>query len=300
MSNYSTLESDPFSIDDDDVIQPDTGVDPSATTKSPGPAAGANTGIGSQAYTPSLHDVAFDEPSKRKPKKTYTGGPLSLNYYRQYFDLDTSEFIQHIWDSMQPFSKVPEEDFDQVGDLYGAVWLTATLVFLLFFCNSFAEMLSGWLSHRSQSDTDKKLHIDYFRLLLSSINLLYGYLIVVPAVLWAVLRFYLGIVRLIPLSRLVSIYGYSNVLWVPAALLSIFRGLLANNKTLDTVLKWVCIGLGAVLSGAGIFTKLDQYFKLVLDDTDQHKKQAVVLIGLLVLAHIGFAIGVKVCFFGNL
>lgn len=282
--------SDPFKIDtDDDLIQAD------------------DTNLGQQPYTPDdMQDITFDSvtgdmqqqqrqqrPESTTDTKEFTGGPFSLNYYRRYFDLNTSSFFGNCWRSVNPAYKMSSQEFQQVGDMYGAIWITATLIFLLFFCNSFAELLAG--------DSDKQ-GVNYFKLLLSSINLLYGYTFIVPIVLWLILRFYFQIVNLIPLTKLISIYGYSGIMWIPAALLSIFRGLLSSHPFLDGCLKWTCILLGMILSGISIFTKINQYLNIIFAGEDPHarKSHVLLLLGALGLAHFGYSIGVKVCFFGNL
>ncbi|AWU78089.1 uncharacterized protein C5L36_0E01520 [Pichia kudriavzevii] len=227
-------------------------------------------------------------------KKKYEGGIFSLNYYRQYFDLNTSEFISNCLSSLNPLSKPSADDFNHIGDVYGSIWITATLVFLLFFCNSFAALLSGWFLNIDL----KSMKINYFKMIISSINLLYGYSVVIPLILYLILKFYLKVLFLVPLSKLVSIYSYANLMWIPAALLSIFRGFLVNHSILDTVLKWICITIGALMSGASILHKLKIYFSSIFGE--EEKKMMYALLALLFLAHVGFAIGLKVCFFGKL
>ncbi|VEU21934.1 DEKNAAC102899 [Brettanomyces naardenensis] len=305
--NVDSSTSDPFDIDRDDdiMIQPDN---EGQTYSSNETDQRQQQTIGQQAYIPDLmQDVTIDSGigasgtidsgSQNKVKKTYSGGPFSVNYYRRYFDLDTPEFFRNCWKSLNPFSRLENYEFQEVGDLYGTVWITATLIFLLFFCNSFADLITDWIQH----DDEDKLHINYFGMLLSSINILYGYVIIVPLVLWVVLKFYMRVINLIPLTKLISIYAYANLLWIPAAFLSIFRGLLANHRRLDNILKWICIALGGILSGTSVFVKLVQYFNIIYanESPEERKRHIVVTMTLLALAHAGFSIAVKACFFGS-
>ncbi|GMF02619.1 unnamed protein product [Ambrosiozyma monospora] len=250
-----------------------------------------------------LHDVDLSSSSHARTqstssrrstrlKKTYEGGIFSLNYYRQFFDLDTNEFFSNCYKSLNPFVRLDFDEFSEVGDLYGSIWITATLIFLLFFCNSFAELI-GELVSRHEGTSE----IDYFKMIITSINLLYGYIILTPSLLWVILKFYFKISNLSPISKLISIYSYSNLLWIPAAFLSVFRGLLVNHHTVDTILKWGCIGIGAILSGVSLSVKLNQYFNYVFGE--EEKKVHMILLGILLLVHFGFSIGVKVCFFGD-
>lgn len=226
--------------------------------------------------------------------KTYEGGFFSLNYYRQYFDLNTNQFFSNCLRTLNPISVPNADEFNHNGDLYGSVWITASLIFLLFFCNSFASLLSGWFLG---IDLDS-LNINYFKMIVSSINLLYAYTLIIPLFLYLILKYYLKVLILVPLTKLISIYSYANLLWVPAVLLSIFRGLLVNLHTLDSLLKWGCILVGAVLSGCSIIYKLNFYFNSIFGNDD--KKSAYIILSILAICHLGFSIGVKVCFFGKL
>ncbi|KAH3668983.1 hypothetical protein OGAPHI_002738 [Ogataea philodendri] len=286
MSDYTSLKAQPpipEPFEDEDVfIQPDAA--------SPTPAAAPSAPAKPEPLPGTTAGTSSDNSAKSK--KTYSGGLFSLNYYRKYFDLETKDFFKNCLRSLNPLMSVPEEEFREVGDLYGSVWITATLVYLLFFCNSFAELISEWFLGNNN------LGINYFKMIITSINLLYGYIVVIPALLYVILRFYFKVVMLIPLTKLVSIYSYSNIMWIPAAFLSIFRGLLINHHVLDTALKWTCIGIGCLLSGLSIAVKLSQYFGTIFGQ--EEKKQSTVVLGLLVLAHLGFSLAVKLCFFGDL
>lgn len=280
---FADNNSDEFHIDDNDIIMPDVQEPASFTSV---PISKSNEG----GTEPQLYP-AYQQPHF---KKTYEGGLFSLNYYRQYFDLTTSEFFGNCLSSMNPLSKLSADEFNKVGDLYGSIWITASLIFLLFFCNSFASLLSGWFLGIDLAS----LQINYFKMIVSSINLLYGYTILIPTLLYLVLKFYYKVLFLAPLTKLVSIYSYANLLWIPTVLLSIFRGFLVNHTTLDTILKWCCVAIGALMSGFSIVYKLKSYFTTIFGEED--KKAMYILLVLLGLAHVGFAIGVKVCFFGKL
>ncbi|KAG0674301.1 hypothetical protein C6P42_002295 [Pichia californica] len=288
---------DDFHIGDDDdnydnddiIIQPDI----SSQQKSKKSSKLQDINLNNLSPTP-INNLAQTSSVQPQFKKTFEGGYFSLNYYRQYFDINTSDFFKNCLSSMNPLNQPAADEFSNVGDLYGSVWITASLVFLLFFGNSFAGLLSGWFLGIDL----ETLKINYFKMIVSSINLLYGYTFIIPTILYLILKFYLKVLFLAPLTKLISIYSYANLLWSPAVFLSIFRGLLVNHTTLDTVLKWICIAIGALLSGCSIVYKIKVYFTTIFGEED--KKVMYILLLLLILAHIGFAIGVKVSFFGKL
>lgn len=300
MSNYNKLDNtntrDPFAdgvnnsdYDEDIIIQPDTNIPTKMHDININPSTSKLNSISPTVANPIETSNII---SSTQFKKNYEGGIFSLNYYRQYFDINTSDFFENCKSSMNPVSKPSADEFNQVGDLYGSIWITASLVFLLFFCNSFASLLSGWILGT------QPFNINYFKMIVSSINLLYGYTLLIPVLLYLILKFYFKVLFLIPLTKLIAIYSYANLLWSPAVFLSIFRGLLIHHSTLDTVLKWCCIIIGALMSGCSIVYKINVYFTTIFGEDD--KKNMYILLSLLVLAHIGFAIGVKISFFGRL
>lgn len=284
MSKYQKLAGDQVETDENDdiIIEPDF---LKSDTANPHPKVAT-------PLPPVTMEPQFEVPLSAKSKKVFEGGAFSLNYYRQYFDIDTKEFFQNCLQSLNPISEVPIDSFEENGDLYGSIWITGTLIFLLFFCNTLAEMISSILK-----DLDKP-NVNYFKMLVSSINLLYGYTLLIPLAIYLVLWFYFKVPKVIPLTRVISIYSYANLLWIPATFLSIFRGILVNHETLGNILKWICVSIGGALSGASIIFKLKQYLGLVFDDEDDKIK--LMILGVLIVAHIGFTIGIKVCFFGNL
>lgn len=302
MASYAPLAGGPtgpvaMDENDDIIIEPDmlTG-EPSGAKKG---ALGGAGGVGASTFVQSgsetvhqdqVSPASLQTAGGRQSGKIYTGGPFSLNHYRQYFDLDTQTFFGNCIASINPLASVPADALDMPGDLYGSVWITATLVFLLFFCNTLAELLSGALRDVGQP------RVNYFGMIVSSLNLLYGYTVLVPLGVYLALRFYFRTERQVPLTRLMALYSYANLLWIPAAFLSIFRGLLVNHQTLGGALKWICVLIGGALSGASVLFKVKQYLDMVLGES----REGLALLALLVVAHVGYTVGIKVCFYGNL
>ncbi|ODV95213.1 hypothetical protein PACTADRAFT_49953 [Pachysolen tannophilus NRRL Y-2460] len=243
-------------------------------------------------------DVAVGGGGGAYKNKSYEGGLFSTNYYRQFFDLNTAEFFTNCYKSINPFNQLQDSELNEVGDLYGAIWITGTLIVLLFFSNSLSNLIMEWLNHK---DTNNK---NYFNLLVFSINLLYGYLFIIPLLLYVLLRFYFKLSFILPLSKIISIYGYSNIWWIPAAFLSIVRGILSNHQILKRILEWCLIGFGGILSGLSIFTKLfsilQQSFSTGSSIGPESLKYTYLISGFLGLCHIGFTIAVKVSFFGKI
>jgi hypothetical protein len=260
--------------------------------------------VSAQAYIPP-DDFAVEPEVQTQPNVTtrsthddvphvsnnFEGGLLSLNHYRRYFNLNTTEFFQHCLSSVNFLQKV--EVSDDAGDMYGPLWVTATVIFILFFSNTCSGLLVSWIKG------DDSTYQYNFGLLTGAISLLYGYTFIIPLIYYFLTSWYLKLTGLLPLSKLISIYGYANASWVPAAILSITRGFLVNHAILSNTLKWVSVLLGGVISGVSILLKLYPVTKNSCLAVGNEKLAIIVCTGLLA-AHIGLIIAVKVSFFGDL
>lgn len=221
----------------------------------------------------------------------FEGGLLSLNHYRRYFNLSTSDFFKNCVQSVNVLGKIDE--VEEIGDMYGPIWVTATVIFILFFSNTCSGLLVSWLQG---GDSSYKYNFD---LLTGAISLLYGYTFVIPAVYFFLTVWYLKMSGLFPLSKLISIYGYANAAWVPSAILSIARGFLVNHSILSNTLKWISVLFGGIISGASILVKVYPVTKnscIVMGK----ENLPMFLCGALLVAHVGLIIAVKVSFFGDL
>lgn len=255
--------------------------------------------MGTKAYIPPDIDLSeagqtFQQPAAQtsNPLEQFDGGIFSINHYRRYFNLSTNDFFQQVLNSINFLSKA--EDIQQVGDLYGAIWITATVIFVLFFANTSSNLLVQWL----KGSGDGKYQYN-FNLFTGAISLLYGYTFLIPFALYVISVFYFKFTDFFTLTKIISIYGYANSVWIPSALLSILRGLLANHRLLSSILKWVVVLFGGVVSAASISTKVYPVLKNSSLSVGQ-ENLALLLMVLLGLAHAGFIIAIKVLFFGDL
>ncbi|CAM9767985.1 unnamed protein product [Ectocarpus sp. 6 AP-2014] len=132
-------------------------------------------------------------------------GLLSLQYYQPYFDVDTSEvktkLLQAIWPMRKTASFLGEADSSKV-DLYGPVWVPATLIFLL----------SVAVNARRAMTDDASLG-EFDDVSTSAYSVL-AYLAIGTGGLWAFFR-----THGVPLSfaEALSVYGYSLTPFLAAA-----------------------------------------------------------------------------------
>lgn len=215
--------------------------------------------------------------------------------------MNTEDFLVKIKNAINPLNKTssPVED-EEVTELYGFIWIIGTLIFFMFVSSTGSNLLSNWL-HNS---TKKKYEYD-FNLLLESMGLFYGYNILVPLILYGVTTYILKFPHKLSLSKVISIYGYTNVLWFPITVINILIVLLISNEKYHTtlnVLEWIIVLISGAVTGLSNISKIGpiiQKNSIALNDTpDQQTKLYRVLIFSLALSHMIFTVIVKICFFG--
>lgn len=224
----------------------------------------------------------------------FEGGIFSINYYRRYFNINTLDFFQNILNSINIISQNKESiNMEQeIGDLYGPIWITATVIFCLFFSNTSSNLIKIWFIG---SDDE---HYNYnFNLLTGAISLLYGYTLIIPLFFYILSIFYFKLQGFFTLSKIISIYGYANSVWIPSAILGIIRGLLVNHVLINGILKWIVVLIGGIISGISIGLKV---YPVLKNSNNSNEKLIFGLMSILGIAHLGFIIAIKVLFFGDL
>ncbi|KAF4125283.1 Yip1 domain [Geosmithia morbida] len=196
----------------------------------------------------------------------------SISFYAQFFDVDTSAVLSRCWAALFPranFLDVLEGN----PDLYGPFWIATTVVLILFLGGT----VSQYLSMR-----DKAPFAYDFRLLSGAAGLIYGYTIFLPALLFLALRYFGS--ELANLLECWALYGYSNLIWIPVALISW--------SPLE-ILNWVFVGVGFAVSVAFLVRNLYP----VLSATDRQASK--VLLVIVIVLHAALALAIKVLFFAH-
>lgn len=128
-----------------------------------------------------------------------------------------------------PFSPVKFTEVTGTNpDIYGPFWLCATLVFVIGVTSNMASWLNtgedqvrspSSLAFNGQTSVDSPTvqmsvwHYD-FSLMTFAGFLVYGYVSVVPVVIWSALRYH-GVSTSV--AQLLCLYGYAQVVYIPAA-----------------------------------------------------------------------------------
>ncbi|KAJ3322345.1 hypothetical protein HDU93_003118, partial [Gonapodya sp. JEL0774] len=117
-------------------------------------------------------------------------GIWSLEYYKQFFDVDSDQVAKRITASF-----VPSDMFLQLVssnlELYGPFWVPTTVILSLFVTTSVAGSIAAYLSGKT---------FDYdFSLISFAISICYMYTFLLPTAIWGVCKWFGGDAKLLEL-----------------------------------------------------------------------------------------------------
>ncbi|UNI22060.1 hypothetical protein JDV02_007984 [Purpureocillium takamizusanense] len=224
---------------------------------------------GGRKGAPSSLPPPVTAPSSSSSSKRFL---WSMSFYAQFFDVDTSAVLSRCWAALYPranFLDVLEGN----PDLYGPFWIATTVVLILFLGGTISQYLSTTGSTPFAYD---------FRLLSGAAGLIYGYTLFIPVALFLALRYFGS--ESANLLECWALYGYSNLIWIPVAVIS---------WSPITILNWVFVGVGFGMSVAFLLRNLYP----VLSATDRQVSKVLLII--VVVLHAGLALTIKILFFAH-
>ncbi|KAM7491993.1 hypothetical protein LguiA_034914 [Lonicera macranthoides] len=167
-------------------------------------------------------------------------GVFSVSSYTQFFNVDTDIVLNRLTSSLYPsgdfFSKI-----DANPDLYGLVWISTTLVFVIASLGNCATYL---MKKRSDSTTSWSFDVSYVNLAAGSI---YGYALVVPLAFYFLLQ-YLG--SNVKLVHFWCMWGYSLFIFILSSFLLVIP---------VEFLRWTIIMITGAASAAFVASNLKSY-----------------------------------------
>ena len=160
-------------------------------------------------------DVENQTRSKpEKPAKTSQSACacLSLEYWQEYFDVSQSEVKDRLIASINPQSDVNKDFLESKTDLFGPLWISATLCFVLVISKNFLQVLANMIYASYTITYD-------FSQVGKSTSIVFGFLAFAPTIL----SFGLRVVGKghMPVMKAVCIYGYSFMPVLASVLLGI-------------------------------------------------------------------------------
>ncbi|EDV91763.1 protein YIPF1 [Drosophila grimshawi] len=214
---------------------------------------------------------------------------LTIEYYQQFFNVDTYMVLERIVNSMIPKRAAANYLRMNIGenpDLYGPFWITITLIFSI--------AISGNIASYLQQASDS-YHWHYnFHLVSYAASCIFLYANILPAILWALFKYSLKPVddadavetdsaSYTPsLLSLMCIYGYSLAIYIPVSILWVIN---------ISLLQWLLVITAAMLSGTVLIA--------VLTPALRNSQYSLFLIIGILGAHIVLAAGFLLYFFHN-
>lgn len=161
---------------------------------------------------------------------------FTVGAYKPYFDVDTSDVLDRIKESLFPFKGSFTEKTSENPDLYGPFWICTTLIFVAASIGTFVT----YLTHKLQKK-DWEYDINFVTW---SAGLFYGYALVVPLGLYVIMKYFSAPAGLV---QLFCLYGYSLFVFIPALCLSIVP---------LEIVRWVVVGIAGFMSASFVALNL--------------------------------------------
>ncbi|KAI8388032.1 uncharacterized protein BYT42DRAFT_602653 [Radiomyces spectabilis] len=219
---------------------------------------------------PSANNINyFDTQQQTSPR---SNKPLwSLDYYAQFFDVDTTQVLERCLKSLYPVGDFASDTLNNQPDLYGPFWIATTVVFAVFVCSSLAGSLAAYMNDAT--------HVYDFRLLSYAVFVIYTYSFVSPVLVWASTKYYGCQPNLL---EIIDFYGYSLTIWIPVSVLCVMP---------FDIARWVFVSIAFALTA--FFLTKNLY--MVISRADAKTSRFILLA--ILLAHAIFALVLKVAFY---
>ncbi|KAK7817624.1 protein yipf1 like protein [Quercus suber] len=168
-------------------------------------------------------------------------GMFNILSYTQYFDVDTDVVVNRLISSLHPIAGDFFSKIDANPDLYGLIWISTTLVFVLA---SFGNCATYLMEKHTDSTTSWNFDVSYINVAAGSV---YGYAIGVPLAFYFLLQ-YLGSKP--SLVQFWCLWGYSFFVFVLAAFLLLIP---------VEILRWMIIILAGATSACFVAFNLKSH-----------------------------------------
>ncbi|KAL6977402.1 hypothetical protein U1Q18_026200 [Sarracenia purpurea var. burkii] len=209
------------------------------------------------------------EGAEQQPASNWKG-VFSISSYTQYFNVDTDIVLNRLMSSLYPINGDFFSKIDSNPDLYGLIWVSTTLVFIIA---SLGNVSTYLMNKRSDSSTSWSFDVSYVSLAACSI---YGYAVVVPLAFYFLLQ-YLG--SNASLICLWCLWGYSLFFFVVSSFLLVIP---------VEFLRWTIIVLVGAASASFVALNLRSYI--------EGNDLSLVVVAAFIL-QLGLALFIKMWFF---
>lgn len=200
-----------------------------------------------------------------------------IKYYQNLFNVDTNQVIQRIIWSFIPRpgrATYIHRLLRPNPDLYGPIWICATLVFTLAVSSNMADYLHS-IGRLKPTD----VYYD-FRKVSFTATALYCYIFLIPLAIWGMLWYFSF--SEYSLLEIISIYGYSLAIYIPIAILWLIKYFWFH---------FIIILVGFILSTSVLMLT---FYPAV---RETRKKIATVILVFILIFHVLLVFGFSVYFF---
>ncbi|KAJ7964578.1 Protein YIPF [Quillaja saponaria] len=212
------------------------------------------------------------ETFEQQPPNNWKG-VFSVSSYTQYFNVDTDVVANRLISSLNPVAGDFFNKIEANPDLYGLVWISTTLLFVLASLGNLATYL---MQKRADSSTSWNFDVSYVNAAAYSV---YGYAIVVPLAYFFILQYLGSNAKLVPFW---CMWGYSLSVFVPASFLLLIP---------VEFLRWVVIILVGTSSASFVALNLRSYVE------GSQGSDLSILVFAAFFLQIALAVFIKVWFF---
>ncbi|KAK6929408.1 Yip1 domain [Dillenia turbinata] len=204
----------------------------------------------------------------QQPTSTWNG-VFNISSYTQYFNVDTDVVLNRMISSINPVTGDFFSKIDSNPDLYGLIWISTTLIFVIAALGNCATYL---MDKSSDSSTTWSFDVNYFNVAACTI---YIYALAVPLAFYFLLQYYGSGASL---THFWCMWGYSLFIFIPTSCLLVIP---------LEFLRWIIIILVGGASGCFVALNLRSYI--------DGNELMVVFIAAFVL-QMALALFIKVCF----
>jgi len=204
----------------------------------------------------------------------------SFAYYQQFFDVNTNMVLDNLKNSIFPFPSRYQNQryYGGKADLYGPVWICATLVVVISVFSNLNTVFNHW-----SNDSDSYVYTPQFERLSISGILVFVYSFLVPTIFYGFIRWKTGPFDY-KVSDFISNYGYSMSLLIPTCMLLLVR---------NDIFNWFLVLVSVLLSGGILCLKLWNAMSHV------SKKLSLIILLCVIILHFGLTISIKLYFFSH-
>ncbi|URE13274.1 Yip1 domain [Musa troglodytarum] len=196
-------------------------------------------------------------------------GVFSISSYSSYFNVDTDVVVERIISSVYPMNDFYRK-IDGNPDLYGPIWISATLMFMLAALGNVGTYV---MEKRNDSSTTWTFDVNYVEW---SACAIFGYVLAVPAAFYFLLQYFGFRTSLV---RLWCMWGYSLFIFMPICMLLVVP---------VELFRWIII----ILAG----TASSWFIAVNLKACTQSSDLMILIVGAMVL-QFALALFIKMFFF---